>query len=176
MIKQKEICENLIERFSKDDKKGEEICFIANSTKNLFESMKITKTLPNKFLENLLLHFLENWKIGTPNSRRTKSIINNIIVEYVESHKKQDWPELQPYLLMDYKLAISYTRIIIKQKWPQLEKKLSENYSTRLIYSYFNATKQKLSEDLHNAMIAKAIQGNSYAIKYIKNLEKINGG
>jgi len=125
--------------------------------------------------ENLMIEFLKNFQ-GFVNSKRTKRIINKIILLYIELFKSNKrWENIEKYIIKDFDLAILYVKQVLCENWVDLEEKLIERRKARKIYSYFFATKKcKLPEILHNFMLAKSIENNKHAIKYIKELSHGN--
>ena len=88
---------------------------------------------------------------------------------------KKRWENIEKYIIKDFDLAILYVKQVLCENWVDLEEKLIERRKARKIYSYFFATKKcKLPEILHNFMLAKSIENNKHAIKYIKELSHGN--
>ena len=107
-------------------------------------------------------------------SRFERSRISVAIVDYCVDVKRGRWVELEPTLIKDNVIAINYISTVVKGRMLEYEEILENKISTKKIYEYARATKQKMPEKFHNIMLAYNLANNRHAKGYFNYLRQIN--
>jgi hypothetical protein len=119
-------------------------------------------------VKNYFQEYLHNPYINISNYEKEK--ISNVICNYCKYIRKDSWEEIHDLLLTDHLFAFSHLKKVIKTSWEKYEIALEQKMSVKRIYNY--SLIANLPKKLHNFLMASAIIGNKYAIRYAKRLEE----